>query len=495
MLNVRFKKKRLLKKQRKVTFFSLSCCLGAKNYTFDNSDAMFIPSYCKYSVKNCKIVHKYSQYCFTFVTPKAVALFIILLFYNLSKLMSIIIFYLIIAFLLLDYLFDAVLGRLNDKQWAKKLPSELSNLYDEAQYQKARNYHKANKKIGRIGGLLSLVVSLGLIIGGGFGLLDNWLRTFTDHPIGLAVAFFGILGLASDLLGLPFDLYHTFVIEQRFGFNKMTIGTFIADKLKGYLLGGILGGGLLALLVWCYGWAGSWFWLYGWVAVTLVSLFMVIFGTSVVMPLFNKLTPLEAGELRHAIEEYAQKVNFPLKNIFVMDGSKRSAKANAFFSGLGSQKSIVLYDTLIAEQSIPELVAVLAHEVGHYKLKHIPQNVVLSILQTGILFFLLGLALNRPELSEALGAKPSFHIGLLAFMLLYSPISTLIGILMNIFSRKNEFEADRYARETYAGEPLQSALKKLSVNHLSNLTPHPWYVFVYYSHPPLLERLQALRTG
>ncbi len=406
-----------------------------------------------------------------------------------------VIFYAIIVFILIDYLLGAVLSWLNDKQWSKELPAELSDLYDEAQYQKARDYHKANKKVGRIGSLLSLSVSLILLLCGGFGLLDEWLRGFTEHPIPLAIAFFALLGLASDLMGLPFELYHTFVIEQKFGFNKTTPATFISDKLKGYLLGAVLGGGLLSLLIWVYNWAGNWFWLLGWLAVTAVSLFLATFATSLIMPLFNKFTPLEAGDLRQAIEQYAQKINFPLKNIFVMDGSKRSAKANAFFSGLGAQKSIVLYDTLIAEQTIPELVAVLAHEVGHYKLKHIPQSMILSILQTGILFFLLGLALNRPELSEALGAKQSFHIGLLAFTLLYSPVSTLIGVLMNIFSRKNEFEADRYARTTYDGVPLQSALKKLSVNNLSNLTPHPLYVFVYYSHPPLLERLRALNAA
>ncbi len=401
-------------------------------------------------------------------------------------------FTLMLAFIIGEYVFSRYLGYINSNNWQEKLPNNLKSLYDEAQYAKARSYHQASRKLGLISGVVSLLLVLGMLFFDGFALLDNYLRTFISNPILLALAFFAVLSIASDIIGLPFSLYSNFVIEEKFGFNKMTIGTFISDKIKGYALGAILGGGLFALLIWFYNWAGPTFWIYAWVLMTAVSLFFATFATSIIMPLFNKLTPLEAGELRNGIEGYAKKVQFPLKNIFVMDGSKRSAKANAFFSGLGNQKSIVLYDTLIKEQSTDELVAVLAHEVGHYKKKHIPKSLVISVLHTGFLLFLLGWALSSPLLCEALGAQPSFHIGLLAFSLLYSPVSMLTGILMNMYSRKNEFEADAYAKATYNGTALVSALKKLSVNHLSNLTPHPSYVFVYYSHPPLLQRLKAL---
>ncbi|MBN4081857.1 M48 family metallopeptidase, partial [bacterium AH-315-C07] len=268
---------------------------------------------------------------------------------------------------------------------------------------------------------------------------------------------------------------------------------FITDKLKGYLLTIILGGGILSLFIWFYNLAGTNFWIYAWIMFAAVMLFMFMFYTSLILPLFNKLTPLEDGGLRTKIEEYAKKVDFPLVNILVMDGSKRSAKANAFFSGLGSKKKIVLYDTLIKDHSDEELVAVLAHEVGHYKKKHTHQSIVLSLLQTGLTLFILSWFIDSSLLSEVLGGKEyAFHLNLLAFGLLYSPLSMIIGVLMNILSRKNEYQADRYAKETYDGSFLASALKKLSVNNLSNLNPHSWNVFLHYSHPPLLKRLEAI---
>ena len=250
---------------------------------------------------------------------------------------------------------------------------------------------------------------------------------------------------------------------------------------------------MLALIVFFYQLTGEWFWLITWIIVTLFTLFFTMFYTSILVPIFNKLTPLEEGELKTSLHNYAEKVHFPLKNIMVIDGSKRSAKANAYFSGIGPRKSIVLYDTLIENHSVEELVSVIAHEVGHYKKKHVQKNLVLSIIQTGILLYILGWTVDSPVLSQTLGAEQSsFHLGLLAFSLIFSPISFLIGILMNMYSRKNEFEADAYARETYNGEKLKEALKKLSVDNLSNLRPHPTYVFFHYSHPPLLERLKAL---
>jgi STE24 endopeptidase len=283
------------------------------------------------------------------------------------------------------------------------------------------------------------------------------------------------------------------VIEERFGFNKTTPKIFILDKLKGWLLVLILGGGLIALVVWIYTISGPWFWMLAWGAIGFFTIFMTMFYSNLIVPLFNKQTPLEEGSLRKAIESFAQKVNFKLKNIFVMDGSKRSTKANAYFTGLGAKKRIVLFDTLIKDHTDEELVSVLAHEVGHYKKKHTLSGTVLSLLQMGLMLYILSLFIGKPVLSQALGASEgSFHMGILAFMLLYSPLSMILGLIMNAVSRRNEFTADRYAGEHYDPEPLKEALKKLSVNHLSNLTPHPAYVFFHYSHPPLLERLKAL---
>ncbi|MDH5368201.1 MAG: M48 family metallopeptidase, partial [Cyclobacteriaceae bacterium] len=335
--------------------------------------------------------------------------------------------------------------------------------------------------------------ALGLLWFGGFGWLDGQLRSIIDSEIVLSLSFFGVLFIVSDILAIPFSLYGTFVIEEKFGFNKTTPKTFVMDKLKGYVLAIILGGGILALLMWLVQEMGHNFWLYFWIAIAVFTLFINMFYTSLILPLFNKLTPLEDGELKQAIETYSKKIKFPLDNIFVIDGSKRSNKANAFFSGIGKKKKIVLYDTLINNHTTEELVAVLAHEVGHFKKKHVIYSFILSVLQMGITLFVMSLMVFNESLSIALGADQlGIHINLIAFTILYSPISKVSGILMNVFSRKNEFEADAYAKETYDNVQLQVALKKLSVDNLSNLYPHPAYVFMNYSHPPLLKRLEAM---
>jgi STE24 endopeptidase len=309
----------------------------------------------------------------------------------------------------------------------------------------------------------------------------------------MVLVFFGILGLASDLINTPFSLYDTFVIEEKFGFNKTTPLTFLADKLKGWMLGILIGGGLLALIVWFYQLTTSLFWIYAWILATLFSVFMAMFYSTLIVPLFNRQSPLEQGELRDAIQAFSLKVGFRLDNIFVIDGSKRSTKANAYFTGLGPKKRIVLYDTLIRDLSTPEIVAVLAHEVGHYKKKHILTGMITGVIQTGITLYILSLFIGKPALSVALGAEqPSFHMGLITFGILYSPISLLAGLLMNYVSRRNEYSADRYVRDNYGAEPLAMALKKLSSKNLSNLTPHPVYVFFHYSHPTLLQRIRAL---
>lgn len=405
-----------------------------------------------------------------------------------------VIFIIIVAIIVADFAFDRIMDYLNASRWSNELPKELSGIYDEEKYKKSQDYLRVNLRLGLITSGLSFLLILGMLIFGGFGWLDSFVRQFSTNHVVMALMFFAALGIASDILSTPFDIYSTFVIEERFGFNRTKPGTYVLDKLKGWALALVLGGGLLAVFVWFYSVAGQLFWLYAWLFFTAFSIFMSMFYSALIVPIFNKQTPLEEGELRSAIESFALKAGFRLDNIFVIDGSKRSSKANAYFSGLGPKKRIVLFDTLIKDHSIEELVAVLAHEIGHYKKKHTLKGMVMSSLQTGVMLYLLGLFINRPELSMALGGEQiSFHMGLLAFGLLYAPVSLFLGITGNYISRQHEYQADAFAASHYHPEPLQEALKKLSVNNLSNLRPHPAYVFVHYSHPPLLERLTQLK--
>lgn len=402
-------------------------------------------------------------------------------------------FYIILVILVFDYCFDRFMDYLNASRWSNQLPGELKGIYDEEKYRKSQNYARENMRMGIITSSLSFVLVIGMLVFGGFGWLDQYIRQFTQHPVTMALLFFAVLGLASDILSTPFDIYHTFVIEERYGFNRTSPGTYFLDKLKGWLLALVLGGLLIAVFVWFYTFTGPWFWLYIWGFITAFSLFMTLFYSTLIVPIFNKQTPLEQGPLRDAIEAYARRQNFQLNDIYVIDGSRRSTKANAYFSGLGPRKRIVLYDTLIRDHSIEEVVAVLAHEVGHYRRKHTLKGILLSVLHTGIMLYLLSLFINRPELSLALGGQQfSFHLALLAFGLLYAPVSLVLGIATNQLSRKHEYQADAFAATTFDASALQNALKKLSVNNLSNLRPHPWYVFVHYSHPPLLRRLRFL---
>ena len=403
------------------------------------------------------------------------------------------ILYIIIGILVFDFILERILDYLNSKNWSNKVPEELAGIYNEAKYKKSQDYDKEKTRFSLVTGSISLAAMLLLLFFNGFAWLDELVREYTTNPILMALIFFGLLGFVSDILSTPFSLYSTFIIEEKYGFNKTTPKTFILDKLKGWLLAAIIGGGLLALIVWIYESTGEWFWVIAWGAIGFFTIFMTMFYSNLIVPLFNKQEPLEDGDLRSAIEAFAKKVEFKLKNIFVMDGSKRSTKANAYFTGLGAKKRIVLFDTLIKEHTHDELVGVLAHEIGHYKKKHTLIGTVISLAQMGLMLYILSLFIGNPVLSQALGANEgSFHLGILAFGLLYSPLSTLLGLIMNGISRKNEFAADRYAGENFDPNPLQEALKKLSVNHLSNLCPHPAYVFFYYSHPPLLERLKAL---
>jgi len=386
------------------------------------------------------------------------------------------------------------LGLLNILKLKAELPDELKGIYDEEKYKKSQEYHKTNAKFGFITATFNFIVVLTIVLIGGFGWVDELVSDHFSNSILTTLLFFGILFIASDIIHLPFSIYRPFVIEEKFGFNKTTPKTFLIDKIKGYLLGIIVGGLIIGILLVLINQLGKDFWIWFWLVIGIFMIFINMFYTSLIVPLFNKLKPLEEGELKTTIHAYSQKVDFPLTNVYVIDGSKRSTKANAYFSGIGSKKKIVLFDTLINNHSKEELIAVLAHEVGHYKKKHILIGLLLSLIQTGIMLYVLSLFIFNPVLSQALGSdRNSIGVNLVAFGILFTPISHIVGIFMNIFSRKNEYEADRYAAETYNGNALSTALKKLSVNNLSNLTPHPAYVFMHYSHPPLLQRLKALK--
>ncbi len=384
---------------------------------------------------------------------------------------------------------------LNNKRFDDKIPEKLADVYDEEAYKKSQAYKKENANFSTITSLFSISITLLFFFLEGFKLVDDFARSFSNNPILIALIFFGIMMLGSDILSTPFSYYKTFVIEEKFGFNKSTKKIFWTDKLKGWLMSIVLGGGILSIVILFYQFTADYFWIYTWILIAVFTVFMNLFYAKLIVPIFNKQIPLEDGELKTAIENYAQKVGFTLQNIFVIDGSKRSTKANAYFSGFGSQKRITLYDTLLNDLETDEIVAVLAHEVGHYKRKHIIFNLIISLILTGFMLYLLSFFISSPLLSNALSISiPSFHIGLIAFGILYSPISEITGLLMNIVSRKFEYQADDFAKNTFDGKFLVSSLKKLSKNSLSNLTPHPAYVFVHYSHPTLLQRIENLES-
>ena len=406
------------------------------------------------------------------------------------------VFFILVAIILANFILENWLELLNLNNLSVTLPDELNDLYDSEKYIKSQNYERVNIRFGMITGSFNLMLILALFFFDGFALADRLAADISAHPILQPLIFFGILGLAFDLLNTPFAVYDTFVIEQRFGFNKTTPMLFITDKLKGWLLTAVFGGGLLALIVWFYMLTTVYFWLWAWLLMSLFMLFMAFFYSSLIVPLFNKQNPLEEGELKSQITLNAQKANFHIDKIFTIDGSKRSTKANAYFSGIGRKKRIVLFDTLIKELSTDEIVAVLMHEIGHYHKKHIIIGMIISFIQTGIMLFIFSLFVSLPVLSQALGvADVSFHIGLITFGILYSPISITIGLMMNTVSRKNEFQADDFAAQYGLTDGLIGALRKLSVNNLSNLSPHPLYVFFHYSHPTLLQRIRNLNKS
>ena len=406
------------------------------------------------------------------------------------------VFYIIIAILIAGFILERWLDYLNLKNTRDELPPELKDVYETERYKESQAYKRTNTRFSFLTSSLNLVIILLMFFLGGFAFVNDIAYSVSDNYIVVALVFFGILMLASDLLNTPFDLYDTFVIEEKFGFNKTTPKTYVLDKIKGWLLGAIIGGGIFALIIWFYQLTGKNFWIWAWILASAFMIFMTMFYSNLIVPLFNKQTPLEEGELRTAIENFAEKAGFTLTNIYVIDGAKRSTKVNAYFSGLGNKKRIVLFDTLIEDLSTEEIVAVLAHEIGHFKKKHTLTGTIISIAQTGLTLFLFSLFLNNPALSQALGVPvPNFHLSLIAFGILYTPITIILGLFVNLFSRKNEYEADRFAARKYSAEPLIGALKKLSSKNLSNLTPHPLYVVFHYSHPPLLQRVRALKAA
>ncbi|MFL2608766.1 MAG: M48 family peptidase [Cryomorphaceae bacterium] len=403
------------------------------------------------------------------------------------------IIYIFICFILFGFVFSSILEYLNSKNWNDSIPDVLKDFYKKSDYKRAKNYKIDRDKVSLISSLLSTSITIMFIVSGFYGKISDYSIYYFDSLFLQSASFFLFFLIISTAISLPISYYSVFTIEEKYGFNKTTKITFLKDKIKGLLMSLIIGGFILFVSIQIYSLFGSDFWLWLWLFLSIFLILTNMFYTTLIVPIFNKLSPLEEGSLKNKIEEYSKKIGYSLDKIFVIDGSKRSSKANAFFSGLGPKKTIALFDTLIDKHEEDELVAVLAHEVGHYKKNHIKQGLLLSVLQVGIICYVLQLCLNEPSLSYALGAsESSFHLGLIAFSFLFSPISIIIGIGMNVLSRRNEYEADNFAKESFNPESLKNALKKLSSDSLTNLYPHPLYVFVHYSHPPLLKRLEAL---
>ena len=411
-------------------------------------------------------------------------------------------FLIIIGLVIFNFLFSNILDYINHKNWKDKIPPELEDFYDKEKYKKAKLYSISKSKIGLLSSIISFVFVISLLVFNGYGFLNQLvysdsLNLFLPFEINTSFArsgvFFLILFILNSLISIPFSYYNTFIIEEKYGFNKTSKSTFFLDIIRSTILSILIGGFLLFAALYLYDNINEGFWLWLWIGLSLLMVFINMFYADLIVPIFNKLTPLNNVELRKKIENYSKDVGYLLKNIYVIDGSKRSTKANAFFSGLGPRKTIALYDTLIEKHTENELVAVLAHEVGHFKKKHVLSGLLMSVIQIGIMAFFFELCLKLPEISIALGGlDTNFHLGLIGFSIIFSPISMISSILMNYVSRKNEFEADAYAKETFNGEDLSLALKKLSVDSLSNIYPHPLYVFFHYSHPPLIQRLRAL---
>jgi STE24 endopeptidase len=405
-----------------------------------------------------------------------------------------IIFYLLISIILFNFIKDYFLDYLNSKFFDKKIPENLRDIYDKEKYQKSQDYKKTLYKFGKISKAYSLTILLSFFFLDGFLLVDNFARSLFESELLISLSFFGIIFFGSDILNLPFSLYSIFIIEEKFGFNKTTFRIYFFDKIKSWFITILFGGGILSFIIFQFETVGKDFWIVAWVFITTISVLINGFYAQIIVPLFNKQTKLEEGNLKNDIEKYSKKVGFDLSNIFVIDGSKRSTKANAYFSGFGKQKRVTLYDTLLNKLNDNQIIAVIAHEIGHYKKNHIIFNLIFSTIQTGLMLYILSLLIYMPIFSEALGIQShSFHIGLITFSILYIPISEIFSLIFNVFSRKFEYQADHYAKETFNSKHLIEALKVLSKDSLSNLTPHPKYVWWHYSHPTLAQRIKHLQ--
>ena len=403
-------------------------------------------------------------------------------------------FNILITIIVLNFLKDSILDYLNSTFFNKEIPVILIDIYDEKKYLKSQEYKKIQYRFSRIFNIYSFLILMLFFYLDGFLIVDNYSRSLFESELVISLSFFAIIYFGNDILRIPFSLYNTFIIEEKFGFNKTSIKTFINDKLKSWLLTILFGGGIISFIIFQFESIGQKFWIVAWIFISVLTVLINGLYTQVIVPLFNKQTKLEDGELKSEIEKYSKKVGFNLSNIFVIDGSKRSTKANAYFSGFGKQKRVTLFDTLINKLNKEQIVAVIAHEIGHYKKNHIIFNLLFSIIQTGIMLYILSLLIYMPIFSEALNIENhSFHIALVTFSILYTPISEISSIIFNLFSRKFEYEADEYADKSFDGKYLIQALKVLTKDSLSNLTPHPKYVWWHYSHPTLLERINQLR--
>ncbi|MDR2425856.1 MAG: M48 family metallopeptidase [Endomicrobium sp.] len=402
---------------------------------------------------------------------------------------------LIVSFLIAVYAIETIADYLNVKNISDEIPKEFEGCYDKEKYAKAQQYLKEKTKFSLNYATFFIIAQIIFISAGGFNITDKFARSFGFSEIITGLIFAGILLFLASILKIPFSAYNTFVIEEKFGFNTMTVKTFISDLLKSWIIGAIIGGVVFAAIIWFFENFGSFAWLYAFAAVIIFELTVTFIYPVVVLPLFNKFTPLEEGELRSSVESYAKKENFKMKGLFTMDNSKRSTKSNAFFAGFGKFRRIVLFDTLIQKHTVDELTSVLAHEMGHFKLGHIIKQMIFGFITMGIMFFILSFFINSAWLFEAFFMEQrSVYGGIILFGFLYAPISMIIGIISSIFSRKYEYEADSYAVTTYKKpQAMIDALKKLSVDNLSNLSPHPFKVFLEYSHPPVLERIESIK--
>ncbi len=407
-----------------------------------------------------------------------------------------ILYWIIIFIVLAEFAYSITLSVLNRKASHQPIPALLKGIYDAAEYARQQAYLRENSRFGVVSNIVNTTLLLCLFALGGFAWMDSYARSLTSNPVLIALLFFFIFYILDWVVGLPFSVYDTFHIEAKYGFNRTTPRLFVMDTIKGFFVSLLIYGILMGLVVWIYGLIPDYFWLVAWAVVSVLTLILQFLYSDVIVPLFNKQTPLAEGELRTAIETFARNVGFKLQNIYVIDGSKRSSKANAYFTGFGSRKRIVLYDTLMEQLTTDEIVAVLAHEIGHYKHHHIIKDMASALILNFVMFYLFSLVIDNKEIAAAAGCDvPSFHINMTVFMLLFTPIQIIISLISNVLSRRHEWEADEFACQYGLGKNLCSSLKKMSAQSLSNLTPHPVVVYTQYSHPTLLQRVEHFESA